>query len=85
MKRRAIQLGLRGAALRELGEGALLSLTDVSPWVAEQREIVRAHQIELLEIPQENVCSVEDASVRSKLGLDLAPALPVGHRADVGD
>jgi len=69
VRRRAIQLGLRGEALSELAERELVSVEDISELVAEQRARVRAHEIESLEIPQENVCPVTDGAVRAKLGL----------------
>ncbi|MFO0562676.1 MAG: DUF4291 domain-containing protein [Polyangiales bacterium] len=69
VRRRAIQLGLRGAALRAMAERELVSVEDVSAFVAEQRARVRAHEIESLEIPLENVYPVTDDGVRAKLGL----------------
>ena len=35
VERKAIQLGLRGEALREYGRDAIISITDISPFVAE--------------------------------------------------
>jgi hypothetical protein len=69
VERRAIQLGLRAESLRELGERALVSVEDISAFVAEQRARVRAHTIESLEIPQEDVYPVTDAATRARLGL----------------
>lgn len=72
VRRRAIQLGLRGSSLREMAETELLSVRDASDLVASQRALVRAHEIESLEIPQENVYPVLDVAVRAKLGLSPA-------------
>jgi hypothetical protein len=69
VERRAIQLGLREESLRELGERELVSIEDISALVAEQRAIVRAHSIESLEIPQEDVYPVDERSTRARLGL----------------
>lgn len=68
--RRAIQLGLRGEALRELGERALLSVTDVSELVRAQHGCVRGDALERLETPIERVYPVSDPAVRARLGLD---------------
>jgi len=38
LERRALQLGLRGAALRRYGEQELISIEDITPIVAEQRQ-----------------------------------------------
>jgi hypothetical protein len=69
VERRAIQLGLREESLRELGERELVSIEDISALVAEQRAIVRAHSIESLEIPKEDVYPVDERSTRARLGL----------------
>ncbi len=72
-RRRAIQLGLRGPALRSLAEDALVSVEDVTEFVRAQHERVRAHELERLETPFERVYPVADALVAQRLGLDSAP------------
>lgn len=67
--RRAIQLGLRGASLRELGESALVSVTDVSEFVRAQRDNLRRDAISLLETPIEREYPVRDDAVRARLGI----------------
>jgi hypothetical protein len=69
-ERRAIQLGLRGASLRELGEGALVSVTDVTELVHAQHANVRKDTIESLETPLERVYPVRDPVVAARLGVD---------------
>ncbi|WP_431113296.1 DUF4291 domain-containing protein [Variovorax paradoxus] len=50
--RRAVQLGLRGAALRRYGTEALLSIEDITPLVAEQRANALGDFSKLM-VPQE--------------------------------
>ena len=54
-ERRAIQLGLRGEALKRMGQEALLEVLDVSSFVSEQRKRVEAGELRELETPRERV------------------------------
>lgn len=54
LERRAIQLGLRGRALRRYGEEALLGIEDITPVVIEQRAHLRDGFAELV-VPCERV------------------------------
>ena len=54
-ERRAIQLGLRGAVLKEYGKRGCLEIIDMSPFVAQQREILRHGRTEDLCLPTEQV------------------------------
>ncbi len=57
LARRAVQMGLRGQALRELATSALVEVIDMTAWVAEQR----AHALgdwQKLRTPVENVYPV---------------------------
>lgn len=69
LERRAIQLGLRGAMLREFATTWCLGIEDVTEWVREQHAHVRAHQLERLVTPREDVYPVSDPEVVSRLGL----------------
>ncbi|HVI00411.1 MAG TPA: DUF4291 domain-containing protein [Enhygromyxa sp.] len=69
VERRAIQLGLRGAMLREFATTWCLGIEDVSEWVLEQHAHVRARRLEQLETPREHVYPVRDPEVISRLGL----------------
>jgi hypothetical protein len=64
LERRAIQLGMRGATLREFAERQLLEVNDVSAFVAEQREHVRARRLDRLETPSEHVYPGSAETVR---------------------
>jgi hypothetical protein len=52
--RRAIQLGLRGNALCRFGEREILSIEDITLFVAEQRQHLPDH-FEALAVPEERV------------------------------
>lgn len=66
--RRALQIGLRGATLQTYGREAILSIEDISDFVAEQR----AHLGDLSRLctPAEQVYRVADETIAQRLGLD---------------
>jgi len=66
--RRAIQLGLRGAALARYARDWILEIEDVSAFVAEQRAHARPPFAGLL-TPAERPYPVADAGVASRLGV----------------
>jgi hypothetical protein len=62
LRRRAIQLGLRGPVLEEYGRQAILEIEDISDFVAAQREVVRSGSLERLLTPRETVYTPVPAS-----------------------
>jgi len=68
--RRAVQLGLRGAFLRDYATRWCLEIEDITPFVREQRELVRSGQIEHLVTPRERVYPVDDPAIAGHLGVD---------------
>jgi hypothetical protein len=70
LKRRAIQLGLRGAILEQYAREWIVEIEDISNFVA----IERAHAAEpgfgRLMLPREDVYPVTDPSVALRLLLD---------------
>lgn len=64
LERRAIQLGLRGSVLREYASSWCLGIEDISAFVREQHAHVRAHRLDQLQVPREQVYPVSDASGR---------------------
>lgn len=54
LARKAIQLGIRGTALQEYGQNAILSIEDISAFVREQRNHIR-EKFEYLKTPKERV------------------------------
>ncbi|MCE9574160.1 MAG: DUF4291 domain-containing protein [Deltaproteobacteria bacterium] len=65
--RRAIQLGLSGATLREYVEDWCVSITDITPFVAAQRAHVNDR--DALIVPVESVVPVRDPEVAGRLRL----------------
>jgi hypothetical protein len=67
LERKAIQLGLRRAVLKEYGQNAILSIEDISSFVREQRNHIQGKP-ELLRTPKESVytpASTECLAVRN--------------------
>lgn len=69
LERRAIQLGLRGAALARFADEWILGIEDITAFVAEQRAHVQSGALGDLLIPREDVYPVTDPEVAAKLGL----------------
>lgn len=68
-ERRAIQLGLRGAALDRYAREWILEIEDVSVFVAEQHELAASGRWGDLRTPRERVYPVDDAGVARSLQL----------------
>lgn len=73
LKRRAIQLGLRGEMLRRLNEEWLVGIDDISAFVQAQRAHVS--DLSLLQTPKEAVYAVRDQDVARRIRVDPAPEL----------
>ena len=58
LERRAIQLGLRGEMLARYARDWILEIEDISEFVAQQYEFVRAKDWESLQTPSESVYPV---------------------------
>ena len=67
-ERRAIQLGLRGDVLKHYVSDWIVSIKDITPFVAEQREQAQAGKLERLQTPCETVYPVTDAQY-AQLGM----------------
>ncbi|MBS1792691.1 MAG: DUF4291 domain-containing protein [Acidobacteria bacterium] len=66
LRRRAVQLGLRGAALAEYGRAALVEIEDISAFVAEQRANVGSPA---LFVPEERIYRSAADATAARLGL----------------
>lgn len=73
LPRRALQLGLRGEALRRYGQHDLVEIIDLTAFVAKQREHARARGFASLVTPVETVYRPASPDVRARLGLEQAP------------
>ena len=73
LERRAVQLGLRGAALRRFGQEELVAIEDITPFVVEQRQHLVGCFQELL-IPEERVYSPNDPAAAMAAGVEALGA-----------
>jgi hypothetical protein len=69
LPRRALQIGLRGAALAAFGKHELLEVLDISDFVAEQRACLTQHGEAALCTPQERSYRPADPTLEQTLGL----------------
>lgn len=67
--RRAVQLGLRGAALQRYGQQELISVEDITPFVVEQRQHL-GDDLGKLQTPEERVYYPQDQQVATAVGID---------------
>ncbi len=67
-ERRAIQLGLRGGVLAQYASDWIVSLEDITPFVAEQHKHVQSGEWARLQTPCEAVYPVSDAQA-ARLGM----------------
>jgi len=68
-ERRAIQLGLEGAALRRYVDEWTIEIEDISGFVAGQRQVLTTKGADALVIPAEQVYPVAEKEVAGRLGL----------------
>lgn len=68
LKRRAIQLGLRGSTLQEYGRAAIIEIQDISDFVAEQRENIDSPN---LRVPVERIYKPANETIQRRLGLSF--------------
>jgi hypothetical protein len=71
LERRALQLGLRGNALRTFARDAIVAIEDMTPFVIEQRSLAVSPYAELT-TPRERVFRPMDSSASRNVGLDVA-------------
>jgi hypothetical protein len=69
LERRAIQLGLRGDALRAFGTGEVVEFIDLSEFVTGQRNVLTSRGVASLVTPRERVYRPADPVVAARLGL----------------
>jgi hypothetical protein len=70
VERRALQLGLRGSVLHRYGEQELISIEDITPFVAEQRRNVTGGLTEL-SMPHEEVYRSTDSEATRAVGIEV--------------
>lgn len=69
LQRKAIQLGLRGAILQEFATNWIISIQDITPFVLEQGEKIKAKNLSDLWVMDEKVYPVESTKARKAIGL----------------
>lgn len=69
VRRRAVQLGLRGDVLRRYGQQELISIEDITPFVVEQRQRLNDGFTEL-HMPEERVYYPGDPEAANRVGLE---------------
>lgn len=68
-ERRAIQLGLSGAALASFGKEYIERIEDITPFVLEQKQVLSREGIVALQVPAETVMTLENARLEHRLGM----------------
>jgi hypothetical protein len=68
-ERRAIQLGLAGEMLRQYAQSCIVSIEDISGFVAKQRPHAHTNGFAELVTPREGVYPVKDSAVAARLGI----------------
>lgn len=70
LTRRAIQLGLQGKILKRFGTEEVVHIKNITSFVHEQAEHVKARRLDLLMVPKEHVYRPHDESIATKLALN---------------
>lgn len=69
VRRRAIQLGLRGQTLAKYAREWIVSIEDITEFVHEQHQHVRSGQLDRLSTPIEMLYPLNDINLQKKLGI----------------
>ena len=69
LQRRAIQLGLRGEAAVKYSQEWIVEITDISEFVAQQRQHMMSQNYEALITPYEEIYSVDNPETAKRLNL----------------
>jgi Domain of unknown function (DUF4291) len=70
LKRRAIQIGLRGKTLNDYGKDKILEIIDLTTFVNEQRINTTTESISELMTPAERVYIPDNPDIKARIGLD---------------
>jgi hypothetical protein len=68
-ERKAIQLGMKGNILRKFCTEWILKIEDITGFAHEQYENVKKQRIEELQVPYEEVISIDDKAINTRLGI----------------
>lgn len=67
--RKAIQLGMKGEILRKFCTEWIVKIEDITGFVHEMYDLVKSSKLDHLEIPYEEVISLEEAEISRRLGI----------------
>lgn len=70
LERRAIQLGLRGEALREFATKCIVSIEDITPFVKEQKRLLDQGKMDEFMVIKEKALIIDDEQIVQKLELE---------------
>lgn len=68
-ERKAIQLGMKGDILKKFCTEWIIKIEDITKFVKEEYEKVKANQIDDLNIPYEEVITIMDEKINKRLGI----------------
>jgi hypothetical protein len=69
LSRKAIQLGLKGSLLKEFATTAIIKIEDLTPFVNDQFKTLSSRNVDDLSIPDESVYTMEDITLRNRIGI----------------
>lgn len=74
LERRAIQLGLRGAMLRQFATKWIVSIEDITPFVHSQKTLLDSRNWHEFQVIKEEVWQPDEAKTKARLELDAFTA-----------
>ncbi|GIJ94542.1 DUF4291 domain-containing protein [Capnocytophaga stomatis] len=69
LKRRAIQLGLKGKSLEKFGTEQIVGIMDITDFVKEQKSLIDSNQVDKLLIPKERIIYFDDGKNNKRIDL----------------
>lgn len=69
IERRAMQLGLKGHLLKQFATDWIVDIQDITPFVSTQRELVKARQLQDLQVPVERIYCLIDNQLSKQIGI----------------
>jgi hypothetical protein len=70
-ERKAIQLGLKGAILKQFCTEWITQIEDITDFVREQHSHVVNHELDKLSVPFEEVINLEDSGIEQRIGINI--------------
>ncbi|MCC6370383.1 MAG: DUF4291 domain-containing protein [Bacteroidia bacterium] len=70
--RKAIQLGMKSEILKKFCTEWITKIEDITPYVKQEYEKVKTNRLDELEIPFEEIITIEEASILKRIGINTA-------------